>query len=44
LRLAAAGRLDALMTYDTRLAAGARLHGITVLSPASRPRSDSAGV
>jgi predicted nucleic acid-binding protein len=32
-RLAKAGELDALMTYDKRLAAGARAHGITVLSP-----------
>jgi uncharacterized protein len=34
LRLAGAGRLDALMTYDARLAAGARQHGIAVLAPA----------
>ena len=32
-RLANAGELDALMTYDKRLADGAREHGITVLSP-----------
>jgi predicted nucleic acid-binding protein len=32
-RLAEAGELDALMTYDKRLADGARTHGITVLSP-----------
>jgi uncharacterized protein len=32
-RLAEAGELDALMTYDKRLADGAREHGITVLSP-----------
>jgi predicted nucleic acid-binding protein len=32
-RLAGAGQLDALMTYDKQLAAGARDHGITVLSP-----------
>ncbi|MGA2452908.1 MAG: type II toxin-antitoxin system VapC family toxin [Solirubrobacteraceae bacterium] len=31
--LAKAGELDALMTYDKRLADGAREHGITVLSP-----------
>jgi len=31
-RLAKAGELDALMTYDERLAAGAREHGIAVLS------------
>jgi predicted nucleic acid-binding protein len=33
LRLAKAGKLDALMTYDKRLADGAREHDITVLSP-----------
>jgi uncharacterized protein len=33
-RLAKAGELDALMTYDGQLAAGAREHGIAVLSPA----------
>lgn len=32
-RLRQAGELDALMTYDKRLADGAREHGITVLSP-----------
>jgi predicted nucleic acid-binding protein len=32
-RLHQAGELDALMTYDKQLAAGAREHGITVLSP-----------
>jgi predicted nucleic acid-binding protein len=32
-RLSEAGELDALMTYDKRLADGAREHGITVLSP-----------
>jgi uncharacterized protein len=32
-RLAAAGQLDALMTYDKQLATGAREHGLTVLSP-----------
>jgi len=32
-RLSRAGELDALMTYDKRLADGARAHGITVLSP-----------
>ena len=32
-RLAQAGELDALMTYDKQLANGAREHGITVLSP-----------
>lgn len=32
-RLADAGELDALMTYDKQLAAGARQHNITVLSP-----------
>jgi uncharacterized protein len=31
--LSNAGKLDALMTYDKRLADGAREHGITVLSP-----------
>lgn len=33
LRLARGRRLDALMTYDARLAAGARHHGIAVLAP-----------
>ena len=32
-QLAGAGKLNALMTYDKGLAAGAREHGITVLSP-----------
>lgn len=32
-RLSKAGELDALMTYDKRLADGAREHGITVISP-----------
>jgi predicted nucleic acid-binding protein len=32
-RLAGAGQLDALMTYDKQLAEGASAHGITVLSP-----------
>jgi uncharacterized protein len=32
-RLAEAGELEALMTYDKQLANGAREHGITVLSP-----------
>jgi predicted nucleic acid-binding protein len=32
-QLAKADKLDALMTYDKGLAAGAREHGITVLSP-----------
>jgi predicted nucleic acid-binding protein len=31
--LSDAGKLDALMTYDKRLADGARAHGLTVLSP-----------
>jgi uncharacterized protein len=34
LRLSGAGRLDAVMTYDARLADGAREHGLTVLAPA----------
>jgi predicted nucleic acid-binding protein len=34
LRLSGAGRLDAVMTYDARLAEGARQHGLTVLAPA----------
>lgn len=34
LRLADAGALDAVMTYDVRLAEGARQHGLTVLAPA----------
>jgi predicted nucleic acid-binding protein len=34
LRLADAGVLDAIMTYDIRLAEGAREHGLTVLAPA----------
>ncbi len=33
LRLSAAGRLDVMMTYDRRLADGARQHGLTVLAP-----------
>lgn len=33
LRLAGAGALDALMTYDARLADGAREHGLSVLAP-----------
>lgn len=33
LRLAGAGLLDAVMTYDARLAAGASHHGLTVLAP-----------
>ncbi len=33
-RLSEAGQLDALMTYDKQLAAGAEEHGIVVLSPA----------
>jgi uncharacterized protein len=32
-RLTKAGELNALMTYDKRLADGARKHNITVLSP-----------
>jgi len=32
-RLSRAGELDAIMTYDKRLADGAREHGLTVLSP-----------
>jgi len=32
-RLAKAGKLNALMTYDKQLADDARAHGITVLSP-----------
>lgn len=32
-RLAKAGELDALMTYDRQLAHGAREHGIKVLTP-----------
>ena len=34
LRLARVDRLDALFTYDARLAEGARQHGLTVLAPA----------
>jgi uncharacterized protein len=33
-RLAADGLLDAIMTFDTRLAEGARHHGIDVVAPA----------
>jgi predicted nucleic acid-binding protein len=36
-RLAHAGKLNAVMTYDQQLADGAREHGITVLSPAADP-------
>jgi len=32
LRLAGAGRLDALMTYDARLAEGTRRHGLPVVA------------
>ena len=32
-RLADVGRLDAMMTYDARLADGARHHGVAVLAP-----------
>lgn len=34
LRLSGAGLLDVVMTYDARLAEGARLHGMTVVAPA----------
>ena len=34
LRLARAGRLDAVMTYDSRLAAGAQEHALAVIAPA----------
>ncbi len=34
LRLADAGLLDTVMTYDARLAEGASRHGLTVLAPA----------
>jgi predicted nucleic acid-binding protein len=34
LALSGAGRLDAVMTYDARLADGARQRGLTVLAPA----------
>jgi predicted nucleic acid-binding protein len=34
LRLARADRLDAVVTYDKRLADGARHHGLEVLAPA----------
>jgi predicted nucleic acid-binding protein len=33
LRLANAGHVDALMTYDRRLAAGAAHHGLAVIAP-----------
>ena len=33
LRLAGAGRLDALLTYDARLGEGARYHGLAVIAP-----------
>lgn len=39
LRLFAAGALEAILTYDGRLAAGARHHGLAVLAPA--PRGDA---
>lgn len=35
LRLFAAGALEAVLTYDRRLAAGARHHGIAVLAPSA---------
>lgn len=34
LRLSSAGMLDTVMTYDVRLADGARQHGLAVLAPA----------
>ena len=34
LRLSRAGRLDAVVTYDSRLAAGAQEHGLAVIAPA----------
>jgi predicted nucleic acid-binding protein len=34
LQLADAGALDAIMTYDVQLTAGAQQHGLTVLAPA----------
>lgn len=33
IRLAVAGFIEAVMTYDTRLAEGARHHGLAVVSP-----------
>jgi predicted nucleic acid-binding protein len=33
LRLAGAGHLDAVMTYDKQLAHGARAHGLSVVAP-----------
>ena len=33
LRMSSAGRLDAVMTYDARLADGARQHGLPVVTP-----------
>ncbi|HYN49515.1 MAG TPA: PIN domain-containing protein [Thermoleophilaceae bacterium] len=33
LRLADGGHIDAVMTYDTRLADGAREHGLSVIAP-----------
>lgn len=33
LRLAGAGMLDAVMTYDARLAEGARHHGLAIVAP-----------
>ncbi len=33
LSLAEAGFVEAVMTYDARLAEGARRHGLTVVSP-----------
>lgn len=35
--LAKAGEVNALITYDKRLAQGAQEHGITVLSPSAEP-------
>jgi hypothetical protein len=32
-RLVSAGMLDAVLTYDHRLAEGARQHGLEVLAP-----------
>ena len=40
LRLAEDGVLDTVMTYDKRLAAGAREHGLTVLAPSPAAAED----
>jgi predicted nucleic acid-binding protein len=44
LRLAAAGAVDAMLTYGLRLAGGARQHGLTVLAPTREPARERSRV